>query len=24
VTDHVEIPGGTFALDVWRYEKSLA
>ena len=23
VTDHVEIPGGTFALDVWRYEKSL-
>ena len=22
VTDHVEIPGGTFALDVWRYEKS--
>jgi GNAT superfamily N-acetyltransferase len=24
VADHVEIPGGTFALDVWRYEKSLA
>ena len=23
VTGHVEIPGGTFALDVWRYEKSL-
>jgi ribosomal protein S18 acetylase RimI-like enzyme len=23
VTDHVEVPGGTFALVVWRYEKSL-
>jgi GNAT superfamily N-acetyltransferase len=23
MTDHVEVPGGTFALDVWRYEKSL-
>jgi ribosomal protein S18 acetylase RimI-like enzyme len=23
VTDPVEVPGGTFALDVWRYEKSL-
>jgi GNAT superfamily N-acetyltransferase len=23
VTDHVEVPGGTFALEVWRYEKSL-
>jgi GNAT superfamily N-acetyltransferase len=23
VTDDVEVPGGTFALEVWRYEKSL-
>jgi GNAT superfamily N-acetyltransferase len=23
VTDHVEVPGGTFALEVWRYQKSL-
>lgn len=23
ITDPVEVPGGTFALDVWRYEKSL-
>jgi GNAT superfamily N-acetyltransferase len=23
VTDHVEVPGGTFSPDVWRYEKSL-
>jgi ribosomal protein S18 acetylase RimI-like enzyme len=23
VTEHLEIPGGTFALAVWRYEKSL-
>jgi GNAT superfamily N-acetyltransferase len=23
VTDHVAVPGGTFALEVWRYEKSL-
>ena len=23
VTDNVEVPGGTFALEVWRYEKSL-
>jgi GNAT superfamily N-acetyltransferase len=23
MTDHVEVPGGTFALEVWRYEKSL-
>ena len=23
VTDDVEVPGGTFALKVWRYEKSL-
>jgi GNAT superfamily N-acetyltransferase len=23
VTDYVEVPGGTFALEVWRYEKSL-
>jgi GNAT superfamily N-acetyltransferase len=23
VTDHVEVPGGTFALEVWRFEKSL-
>jgi GNAT superfamily N-acetyltransferase len=23
VTDPVEVPGGTFALEVWRYEKSL-
>jgi hypothetical protein len=23
MTDEVEVPGGTFALDVWRYEKSL-
>jgi GNAT superfamily N-acetyltransferase len=23
VTDHVEVTGGTFALEVWRYEKSL-
>ena len=23
VSDEVEIPGGTFALDVWRYEKRL-
>lgn len=23
VTDEVEIPGGTFPLEVWRYEKSL-
>jgi GNAT superfamily N-acetyltransferase len=23
VTDQVEVPGGTFALEVWRYEKSL-
>jgi GNAT superfamily N-acetyltransferase len=23
MTDPVEVPGGTFALDVWRYEKSL-
>ena len=23
VTDEVEVPGGTFALKVWRYEKSL-
>jgi GNAT superfamily N-acetyltransferase len=24
VTEHVEVPGGTFALNVWRYEKYLA
>jgi GNAT superfamily N-acetyltransferase len=24
VTDDVEVPGGTFALEVWRYEKSLS
>lgn len=23
VTDALEVPGGTFSLDVWRYEKSL-
>ncbi len=23
MTDHVEVPAGTFALEVWRYEKSL-
>ena len=23
VTEQLEIPGGTFALEVWRYEKSL-
>ena len=23
VTEYVEVPGGTFALDVWRYEKCL-
>ncbi|MGD0501702.1 MAG: GNAT family N-acetyltransferase [Steroidobacteraceae bacterium] len=23
VTDHVAVPGGTFALEVWRFEKSL-
>jgi GNAT superfamily N-acetyltransferase len=23
VTDHVEVPGGTFPLEVWRFEKSL-
>jgi RimJ/RimL family protein N-acetyltransferase len=23
VNDDVEVPGGTFALEVWRYEKSL-
>lgn len=23
VTDDVEVPGGTFALEVWRYEKSV-
>jgi GNAT superfamily N-acetyltransferase len=23
MTDDVEVPGGTFALEVWRYEKSL-
>jgi ribosomal protein S18 acetylase RimI-like enzyme len=23
VTEHLDIPGGTFALAVWRYEKSL-
>jgi GNAT superfamily N-acetyltransferase len=23
VIDHVEVPGGTFPLEVWRYEKSL-
>jgi hypothetical protein len=23
VTDQLEIPGGTLALEVWRYEKSL-
>jgi len=23
VTEHVEVPGGTFALNVWRYEKRL-
>lgn len=23
VTNHVEVPGGTFPLEVWRYEKSL-
>ena len=23
VTDHLEVPAGTFALEVWRYEKSL-
>jgi GNAT superfamily N-acetyltransferase len=23
VTDDVQVPGGTFALEVWRYEKSL-
>jgi GNAT superfamily N-acetyltransferase len=23
VTDNVDVPGGTFALQVWRYEKSL-
>ena len=23
VTDHLEVPGATFALEVWRYEKSL-
>jgi GNAT superfamily N-acetyltransferase len=23
INDHVEVPGGTFALEVWRYEKVL-